>query len=186
MPMGFAFRTKWSVQMMWKLKTRAQTLTKASPLERVNSSLMQSRYMPAMPIRTAIQTTAGLFFLNRIRLITGTRSMYMAVMNPAFPALVWTMPICWNSVAVARHRPQRIPPIIVFLLYCGFSGPFFPLPRTTIGVTAIAARSILTALNVEGSMLSIPMRWNANAVPQIAVVMRRRIFPSSFLFFISF
>jgi hypothetical protein len=38
------------------------------------------------------------------------------------------------------------------------------------------------ALNVIGSMLSIPTRWKTKAVPQIMAVSMRSAFPSIFLF----
>ena len=41
--------------------------------------------------------------------------------------------------------------------------------------------SILAALNVIGSMLSIPVRWKTKAVPQIMAVRMRSTFPSILL-----
>ena len=49
--------------------------------------------------------------------------------------------------------------------------------------TAAAASAILAALNVIGSMSSIPTRWNTNAVPQIIAVSIRSAFPSILLLF---
>ena len=45
-----------------------------------------------------------------------------------------------------------------------------------------AASAMRDALNVIGSMLSIPTRWKTKAVPQIMAVSMRSAFPSIFLF----
>ena len=50
--------------------------------------------------------------------------------------------------------------------------------------TATAASAILAALNVIGSMSSIPTRWNTNAVPQIIAVSISSTFPSILLLFL--
>ena len=92
--MGSARGAKRSQQRMWPLNSTAQTHTSASPRVRLNVSVTHSRYMPITPSATASHTSRPLRCLNRIAARIGTSSMYMAVMNPAFPAVVVTMPIC--------------------------------------------------------------------------------------------
>ena len=50
--------------------------------------------MPKTPMAMAAQTCAPQRFLNRIRFKTGTMRIYSAVMKPALPAVVVTMPYC--------------------------------------------------------------------------------------------
>ena len=47
-----------------------------------------------------------------------------------------------------------------------------------------AARAMRAALNVIGSMLSMPTRWNTKAVPQIIAVSNSSRLPNIFLLFI--
>ena len=118
--------------------------------------------------------------------------MYIAVINPALPAVVYTMPICWKMLAAARNAPQHIPPMIVFLRYAAYSFRLMTasfsfsdaMGKSDMAPTAIAARAILAALNVMGSMSSMPTRWNTNAVPQIIAVSISSIFPSILLLFL--
>ena len=55
--------------------------------------------------------------------------------------------------------------------------------RSDTAPTATAASAILAALNVIGSMSSMPTRWNTNAVPQIIAVSISSAFPSTLLLF---
>ena len=41
---------------------------------------------------------------------SGITDRSSAVMKPAFPAVVVTTPICWNTLADARNAPQQTPP----------------------------------------------------------------------------
>ena len=52
-------------------------------------------------------------FLNKRKFRIGTSSIYMAVINPALPAVVYTTPICWNTLPAVKNRPQQIPPVTV-------------------------------------------------------------------------
>ena len=89
--------------------------TRKSPFDMENPSVMHRKYIPAIARATPIHTFLPAL-LPRKSLIMGTISMYRAVINPAFPALVYTMPICWRELATARAIPQRIPPVTrVFL-----------------------------------------------------------------------
>ena len=55
---------------------------------------MHNRYIPTTPISTASQTIHELRFPRNKKPITGTSSIYIAVINPALPAVVYTIPIC--------------------------------------------------------------------------------------------
>ena len=43
--------------------------------------------------------------------ITGTSTTYMAVIKPALPAVVSTMPICCNVEPINKAMPHKIPPV---------------------------------------------------------------------------
>ena len=55
---------------------------------------------------------------------------------------------------------------------------------TETAPTATAASAIRAALNVIGSMLSMPVRWKTKAVPQIMAVSMSKALPNIFLSFI--
>lgn len=42
---------------------------------------------------------------------TGTTTMYIAVINPAFPTDVYMIPNCCRLLAIQRSTPQAIPPM---------------------------------------------------------------------------
>ena len=189
MRIGFPLLTKWSQQRMCPLKSTAQMQSSVSPCARWNCSVMHSRYMPATPSSTASQTSHVWCFLKSRKLMTGTMSMYSAVMNPALPAVVYTIPICWKMLPNARKMPQQMPPMIVFpedaLSSPVLPGAAFFLRQIDTIPTANAARVIRDAVNVMGSMLSIPTRWKANAVPHMIATRISRRLPSILFFSIT-
>ena len=139
--------------------------------------------MPATPISTASHTSQVFFCLNSTKPKMGTSSMYMAVMNPALPAVVVTRPICWKMVAVARKKPQPRPPSSVLRCVSARSavpaGSALRPVSSATAPTAAADSHIRAAQNVSGSMLSMPTRWATKAVPQIRAVRVSSRLPSS-------
>ena len=82
---------------------------------------------------------------------------------------------------------------LLYALRCSSPGPvatgpapaslFFSaaVAATETAPTATAASAIRAALNVIGSMLSMPVRWKTKAVPQIMAVSMSKALPSIFL-----
>ena len=69
-------------------------------------SVMQRKYMPATASATPIQTFSPALLPRKCPMM-GTIRMYSAVINPAFPALVYTIPICWRELAAAARSHSR-------------------------------------------------------------------------------
>ena len=88
----------------------AQNKTKVSPIPRLNFSFIQSRYIPIVARNIQIQICKGTRFpKNRPKI--GTITIYKAVINPAFPTVVYEMPICCNEAVTNTIQPQIIPPL---------------------------------------------------------------------------
>ena len=85
-------------------------------------------------------------------------------MKPAFPTVVYWMPICWKLLARHRATPQQIPPAssvfaVLFFLFAGdffLPLPFFPLQGKIHGISTSPPRILLTKLKVNGPTYSIP------------------------------
>ena len=157
-----------SQQSMWPVNDSAHANTIASPRSRLNPSFTHSRYMPATPIITASQTTHVVFLRNSRKLTTGTNSMYMAVMNPALPAVVVTRPICCVMLPRARNTPQPMPPATLAFRLRALSAGGSLLPRqvssATSPTTAVDS-AIRAAAKVMGSLVSMPFRCATKAMP---------------------
>ena len=86
---------KWSTTRIWPAKNAAQARTYRSLGAMVKFSVTHSRYSPPTAMATLTHSKAvGRRFRNRPK--RGTMTMYMAVMNPAFPAEVSASPSCWR------------------------------------------------------------------------------------------
>ena len=90
-------------------------------------------------------------FTNRPR--KGTRMIYMVVMKPDFPTVVWMMPYCWMMLAAQRITPQITPQTN----WCRFAVipdgrteiPFLSRRKMT-GTSTRPARKYLAACMVKG------------------------------------
>ena len=128
--------------------------TRKSPFDMENPSVIHRKYIPATASATPIQTFIPAL-LPKKSPRTGTINMYRAVINPAFPALVYTRPICWRELAAARAVPQQMPPMTsVFLSHAAaFSSPLFSLclrMKKMTGRSTAPPRKLRTELNVNG------------------------------------
>ena len=147
------FSAKWSITRICTVKIRAQINTSRSPLESFSVSVIQSRYMPTAARAAPIHTFPLALFPRKI-LAIGTRIIYSVVINPAFPTVVYMIPNCWNSAALPRAIPQRIPPLSV----TPKGAPSFPsfmafcLLVATSGSNTRAPRINLAPLKLKGPM----------------------------------
>ncbi len=80
---------------------------------------MHSRYIPTTASATPIQVLIPTFLPRSIPR-SGTIRIYSAVINPAFPADVYLIPICCREVDKVRITPQHKPPISNALLFFTF------------------------------------------------------------------
>ena len=90
-------------------------------------------------------------------------------MNPAFPAVVYPIPICWTMDAAPIKMPQMEPWIKRDLIYC-LSLSLRIL--TTRGRSTTKPMHILIPLYMKGPMLSAAWLWNAKVKPQISEARR--------------
>ena len=81
------FPASRSMQVICTEKARAQPIRYRSPLLIWETPMQLSRYSPTTASATLKTVVLGGFF-PRNSPSTGTSTMYMAVMNPAFPASV--------------------------------------------------------------------------------------------------
>ena len=96
----------------------ADSRTNRSPFCREKlPSVIHKMYNPATASATAAQILIPAFFPKKI-LNIGTSTMYIAVINPALPTVVYCIPICCRLPATKSMTPQQIPP----------SSRFFRLP----------------------------------------------------------
>ena len=94
------------------------------------------------------------------------------MINPAFPTVVYWIPICCRLEAINKNMPQLTPPIskcFVFFLSV-FSSGFIFLKSIIHGSNTKPPISVLTALNVYGPTYSIPTLCATNATPHIVAV----------------
>ena len=79
--------------------------------------------------------------------------MYRAVMNPAFPAVVWAIPTCWRLLATPMMTPQHSPAFTVTASgrsRCHRLPWRTPPKASTTGTSTPVARRFRAALKVKG------------------------------------
>ena len=186
---GSARPAKWSQQRMCALNPTAHRHTSVSPRVSRKPSVTHRRYVPATPSATANQTGGVPLSRKKTRRITGTSSIYMAVIKPALPAVVVTSPACCRILPAVRHTPQHTPPMRAERSRARRSSAgsdAAPRLRTRASApTATAARAMRAAVKLMGSIRALPTRWLTKAVPHMKAVRSRSRFPSIFLFFIT-
>ena len=92
------------------------------------------------------------------------------VKNAAFATSVWRRATCCKAEPKNKDKPiknERLKKFIVSVLNSDLN--FFISNNKTNGVIAKKPMKNLTALNVNGPMLSIPVSWAIKVVPQIKV-----------------
>jgi len=92
-------------------------------------------------------------------------------MNPALPAVVYTIPTCCSDAAANRTSPATASPHAV-PLRSPASGSRRSRRRRRSGTSDALPRRNRTPLNVNGPTCSIPARWATNANPQITEASR--------------
>ena len=162
-------------------KATAHSSSSTSPLLMPLTEVQLSRYSPTMAgIRLSRAFRPG--FWPRKSPKKGTKTIYMAVRNPALPASVYTRPICCRLLAANRARPQMTPE----RHSAGSAQLFqkgFPLEnRAEAGKRNTTARKHRTAWKVKGPILSMPTLWAIKAEPQITVAPKRAITPDNCFF----
>ena len=119
----------------------------------------------ATAIKTEIHITIPLFFPVRSPR-KGTKTMYIAVMKPAFPASRFRLiPNCWRFVAQVKTAPQQSPPIksVRNAFFFSSAGRIAFSPRLTFplsikiatGKRTAAPIKERTAVKVKGGILSV-------------------------------
>ena len=128
MLIGFPRIAKYAQQRICRLKNKALNPTSASPYDRLNDSVMHSKYIPTTPMITAINTRNVFFCFRKTWAIIGTSSIYIAVINPAFPTDVYLMPTCCRLLAINKKKPQTSPPASSVLFSSGVPAAFLFSP----------------------------------------------------------
>lgn len=105
---GSTSPTYLSTKMICRAKATAQARSSKSPVLTLVTPMQLKKYRPITAI-TTLKGTIGEVFLRRKKPITGTKTMYIAVRNPDFPASTVTMPICCRFVAKNKGMAQEIP-----------------------------------------------------------------------------
>ena len=127
----------------------------------------------------------------------GTRTMYIAVINPDLPTDVYIIPYCCKLLAIQRVIPVRIPPnikvlfvlLFLFLLSIDSFISFFSLLsiKKIRGNKTIHPTKFLVAVKVNGPTYSIPTLCATNAVPHIVAAINNRsdcLSTNLFIFFL--
>ena len=160
---------------------------------------MHSRYKPVTLSSTAGSSSQRSFLRKISSSPSGTNRMYMAVINPAFPADVpCSMPICCSALATASARPQKAPPSSS-VFFCeavicpkGTPSPVSgsPFPRLSRyrqnRNTTSAASAIRVPLNVKARTLPVAMSCATNPKPQTSAVSSSKKIDRGEFFFIVF
>ena len=81
-----------------------------SPALMEKPSVMHRKYMPTTASATLIHSFRRMRCPVKIRR-KGTMMIYSAVINPAFPTVVYCMPYCCRLLARNSTQPQHTPPI---------------------------------------------------------------------------
>ena len=98
----------------------------------------------------------------------GTTTTYKPVMNPAFPAVVCTSPICCRFAETNKTRPASPMAIHRWREGVDWIGVVvLRRSRTYTGTKTRPPRVNRRPLNVNGPTNSIPARWATNANPQM-------------------
>ena len=123
-----------------------------------------------MATTTLIQSfTPTFLWKNRPRM--GTMTMYMAVMKPALPTVVYCIPTCCKQEATPRARPQHRPPMSSVLRLArssAFRSALLKRPKNRrTGMSATPPTKDRMALKAKGPRWSIPTAWATKPVPQI-------------------
>ena len=114
---------KWSMDMIWKLKSTAQ-LSRTQSLGSMPPKpfFMQSRYSPPTAM-TMLSQSRALPRRPTNSPNTGTITTYIAVRNAALAVEGFSvMPICWAALAANRKVPQikpAVPSVLRSAAVCG-------------------------------------------------------------------
>ena len=170
-----------SISKICTEKAAAQPRSIRSPLLMLPLPVQLRRYRPTTAgIRLSTALRPGFWPVKSPR--KGTNTMYMAVRKPAFPASVYTRPICWRldatKRAVPQIRPERHRPGLVHSCFHR-AVPFFRSIKKDSGNRNSTARPQRKNWKVKGPMESMPTLWAIKAEPQISVVPSSVITPNN-------
>src|SRR4030042_4528567 len=88
-------------------QSNAAAISRASPgARRSFPPVLKSRH-PTIATPALNQDSQLIFSLQNITRITGTKTTYSVVINPAFPAVVVSKPACCKPAAPNNNRPAR-------------------------------------------------------------------------------
>ena len=162
----------------------------------VNTKLSPTIHNINIPIiarGAAIQIILDGFLWKNIPKI-GVNIIYKAVINPALPEDIPSIPFCWRIEATIKIKPDIKPYLTVFMLYALYSAkdkslytPFFlsiALKTKTAGINAIPPIKYLIPLKVNAPIEDVAADLcDTNAIPQMtAVASKNNTFFICFLF----
>ena len=139
-----------------------------------------SRYRPTMANSTLNTMVFG-GLRRRNRPITGTSTMYMAVMKPALPASVYTRPTCCRLAAIKSAAPQIMPAFHRAGFFHWARIPdtpnFFRSNSSEVTRRNTTARAQRMVWKVKGPIWFMPSLCAIKAEPQITVPSSRHRLP---------